>query len=95
VQPRHRHQEFLRFLKQVERAYPDEGTGRELHLVMDDYAAQKRVEVPDWHAAQPRVKVHFTPTSASWLDTVEIWFGIERQAIRRATFCSTPWKRYR
>ena len=58
-QPRHRHQEFLRFLKQVARAYP----GRELHLVMDNYAAHKRVEIRDWLAANPRVQVHFTPTS--------------------------------
>ena len=85
VQPRHRHQEFLRFLKQVAKAYPD----RELHLVMDNYAAHKRVEVTNWLAANPRVNVHFTPTSASWMNLVEIWFGIiERQAIRRGTFGS-------
>ncbi|MGI8881436.1 MAG: IS630 family transposase [Jatrophihabitans sp.] len=84
-QPRHRHQEFLRFLKQVARAYPD----RELHLVMDNYAAHKRIEVRDWLAANPRVTVHFTPTSGSWLNLVEVWFGIiERQAIRRGTFRS-------
>jgi transposase len=74
-QDRHRHQEFLRFLKHVARAYPDQ----ELHLVMDNYAAHKRVEV--------RNHVHFTPTSASWLNLVEVWFGIiERQAIHRGTF---------
>jgi transposase len=84
-QPRHRHQEFLRFLKQVARAYPD----RELHLVMDNYAAHKRAEVRTWLAANPRVQVHFTPTSASWMNLVEVWFGIiERQAIRRGTFRS-------
>jgi len=83
--PRHRHQEFLAFLKQVARAYPD----RELHLVMDNYAAHKRVEVRDWLAANPRVTVHFTPTSGSWLNLVEVWFGIiERQAIHRGTFGS-------
>ena len=59
--PRHRHQEFLAFLKQVARAYPDDG--RQLHLVMDNYAAHKRVEVRDWLAANPRIHVHFTPTS--------------------------------
>jgi len=53
VQPRHRHQEFLRFLKQVARTYPDDGTGLELHLVMDNYAAHKRVEVRDRLAANP------------------------------------------
>jgi transposase len=83
--PRHRHQEFLSFCKQVARAYP---TG-ELHLVMDNYAAHKRVEVRDWLADNPRVHVHFTPTSASWMNLVEVWFGIiERQAIRRGTYRS-------
>ena len=65
--PRHRHQEFLAFLKQVARAYPGDGTGQELHLVMDNYAAHKKVEVRDWLAANPRIHVHFTPTSGSWL----------------------------
>ena len=83
--PRHRHQEFLAFLKQVARAYP----GRDLHLVMDNYAAHKRVEVRDWLAANQRIQVHFTPTSGSWLNLVEVWFGIiERQAIHRGTFGS-------
>src|ERR1700677_273335 len=82
-QDRHRHQEFLRFLKHVARAYPDQ----QLHLVMDNYAAHKRVEIRDWLAANPRIHVHFTPTSASWLNLVEVWFGIiERQAIHRGTF---------
>jgi transposase len=83
--PRHRHQEFLRFLKQVARAYP----AGELHLVMDNYAAHKRVEIRDWLAANPRVHVHFTPTHASWMNLVEVWFSIiERQAIHRGTFTS-------
>ena len=83
--PRHRHQEFLAFLKQVARAYPD----GELHLVMDNYATHKRVEVRTWLAANPRIIVHFTPTSGSWLNLVEVWFGIiERQAIHRGTFNS-------
>ncbi len=87
--PRHRHQEFLAFLKQIARAYPDDGTGQELHLVMDNYAAHKRVEVRDWLAANPRVHGHFTPTSGSWLNLVEVWFGIiERQAIHRGSFRS-------
>jgi transposase len=86
---RHRHQEFLAFLKHVARAYPDRGDGVELHLVMDNYATHKRVEVRDWLAANPRVHVHFTATSGSWLNLVEVWFGIiERQAIRRGTFIS-------
>jgi len=86
---RHRHQEFLAFLKHVARAYPDRGDGTELHLVMDNYATHKRVEVRDWLAANPRIHVHFTPTSGSWLNLVEVWFGIiERQAIRRGVFPS-------
>ena len=54
--------EFLRFLRQAARAYPD----RELHLVMDNYAAHKKAEVRDWLAANPRIHAHFTPTSASF-----------------------------
>ena len=84
---RHRHQEFLAFLKHVARAYPD----RELHLIMDNYAAHKRPEIKAWLADNPRIHVHFTPTSGSWLNMVEIWFGIiERQAIRRGSFTSVP-----
>jgi transposase len=83
--PRHRRQEFLAFLRQVARAYPD----RELHLVMDNYAAHKTPEVKDWLAANPRVAVHFTPTHASWMNLVEVWFSIiERQAIHRGTYTS-------
>ena len=82
---RHRHQEFLAFLKHVARAYPDQ----ELHLIMDNYATHKRVEVRDWLTANPRIHTHFTPTSGSWLNLVEVWFGIiERQAIRRGVFLS-------
>ncbi len=85
VKPRHRHQEFLAFLKQVARAYPE----GELHLVMDNYAAHKRVEIRDWLTANPRIHAHFTPTTGSWLNLVEVWFGIiERQAIHRGTFGS-------
>ena len=86
---RHRHQEFLAFLKQVARAYPDDGTGRQLHLVMDNYAAHKHPAVKAWLAANPRVACHFTPTHASWMNLVEVWFSlIERQAIHRGTFGS-------
>ena len=93
---RHRHQEFLAFLKHLVRAYPDRGDGVELHLVMDNYATHKRPEVKAWLAANPRVHFHFTPTSGSWLNLVEVWFGIiERQAIRRGVFrrCRTWWAR--
>src|SRR3954447_6754481 len=85
--PRHRHQEFLRFLRQIARAYPRV----ELHLVMDNYAAHKHPAVRAWLAANPRVNVHFTPTSASWLNLVECWFSIiERQAIHRGSYASVP-----
>ena len=82
---RHRHQEFLAFLKQVARAYPD----IELHLVMDNYATHKHPTVKQWLQDNPRIHVHFPPTSGSWLNLVEVWFGIiERQAIHRGTFAS-------
>jgi transposase len=82
---RHRHQEFLAFLKHLARAYP----GRQLHLVMDNYAAHKHPNVKAWLAANPRIQVHFTPTSGSWLNLVEVWFSIiERQAIHRGSFPS-------
>lgn len=85
LKPRHRRQEFLAFLRQVARAYP----GRELHLVMDNYAAHKTPEVKAWLEANPRISVHFTPTHASWMNLVEAWFAIvERQAIRRGVFTS-------
>jgi len=85
--PRHRHQEFLAFLEPVARAYPDNGDGTQLHLVMDNHAAHKRVEIRDWLTTKPRIHAHFTPTSGSWLNLV--WFGIiERQAIHRGTFTS-------
>lgn len=71
------------FLKHVARAYPNQ----ELHLVMDNYATHKKLEVREWLAANPRIHTHFTPTSASWMNLVEVWFGIiERQAIHRGTF---------
>ena len=65
------------------------GDGTELHLIMDNYAAHKHPKVKAWLAANPRIHVHFTPTSGSWLNLVEVWFGIiERQAIHRGTFAS-------
>jgi len=83
--PRHRHQEFLVFLRHLARGYPDQ----QLHLIMDNYAAHKHPNVKAWLAANPRIHIHFTPTSGSWLNLVEVWFGIiERQAIHRGTFAS-------
>ncbi len=94
LKPKHRHQEFLAFLKQIERTYrgavdPETGKPVELHLVMDNYAAHKHKNVRDWLAEHPRFKVHFTPTHASWMNLVEVWFGlVERQAVRRGVFKS-------
>ena len=93
LKPRHRHQEFLAFLKQIERTYRDaldaDGHPVELHLVMDNYAAHKHQNVRAWLADHPRFIVHFTPTHASWMNLVEVWFGIvERQAVRRGVFKS-------
>ena len=93
LKPRHRHQEFLAFLKQIERAYrhvlDEDGDPVELHLVMDNYAAHKHRNVRAWLEQNPRLRVHFTPTHASWMNLVEVWFGIvERQAIRRGVFKS-------
>jgi len=83
--PRHRHQEFLAFLKQVAKAYPRV----KLHVVCDNYATHKHPAVKAWLARNPRITLHFTPTSGSWLNMVEIFFGIiTRQAIRRGTFTS-------
>jgi transposase len=93
LKPRHRNTEFLAFLKQIERAYrhvvEDDGKPVELHLVMDNYAAHKHHNVRDWLADNPRFVVHFTPTHASWMNLVEVWFSlIERQAIHRGVYGS-------
>jgi len=83
--PRHRHQEFLKFLKKVAAAHPDV----ELHVVCDNHATHKHPKVREWLTANPRVTLHFTPTGCSWLNMVEIFFGIiTRQSIRRGTFRS-------
>lgn len=80
---RHGKAEFLDFLKKVARAYPR----RELHVVVDNYHTHKHAEVNAWLAKHPRITLHFTPTSGSWLNLVEVFFGIiTRQAIRRGTF---------
>jgi transposase len=82
---RHRHIEFLAFCKQVAKAYPR----RELHLVLDNYGTHTHPRVRAWLARNPRIHLHFTPTSASWMNLVEIFFGIiTRKAIRRGTFTS-------
>ncbi len=83
--PRHRHEEFLKFVKHVAKTYPR----RKLHIVVDNYATHKHPAVAAWLAKNPRITLHLTPTSGSWLNMVEIFFGIiTRQAIRRGTFTS-------
>jgi putative transposase len=83
---RHRHQEFLRFLQRIEAAVPED---LNIHLVVDNYVTHKHKKVRNWLAARPRFQVHYTPTYASWLNQVEIWFNIITQkAIRRGTFRS-------
>jgi transposase len=83
--PRHRNEEFLTFLKQVAKAYPRV----KLHIVCDNYATHKHPSVQAWLARNRRITMHFTPTSGSWLNMVEIFFGIiTRQAIRRGSFTS-------
>jgi len=85
--PRHRHGEFLAFLRSIVKAYPR----RELHLILDNYGTHKHPDVRQWLEAHPRVHFHFTPTSGSWLNLVERWFAlITDQAIRRGSFDSVP-----
>lgn len=80
---RHRSTEFLRFLKEVDAATPK---GLELHLVLDNYATHKTPKVKEWLLKHPRVVLHFTPTSASWLNLVERWFAeLTRRKLQRST----------
>jgi len=82
----HRHQEYLDFLKHVDTNIPQD---LEIHLVVDNYSTHKHMKVKHWLAAHPRYQVHYTPTYASWLNQVEIWFNlITQRAIRRGTFRS-------
>lgn len=84
---RHRHQEFLRFLQLIATRYPR----GQLHLVLDNYRTHKHPEVQLWLSKHPRIRLHFTPTSASWMNQVETWFSIvHRTAIRRGVFRSVP-----
>jgi transposase len=84
--PQHRHDEFLTFLKTVERKTPSE---LEIHAIVDNYATHKHARVQSWLAKHPRVHLHFTPTSASWLNLVERLFAeVTDKAIRRGVFTS-------
>src|SRR5216684_933617 len=77
---RHRHQEYLDFLRQIEKNVPSE---LDVHVIVDNYGTHKHPRVKRWLAQRPRFHMHFTPTYASWLNQVEIWFNrITQQAIR-------------
>ena len=81
---RHRHQEFLAFLRHIDANVP---RTLDVHLIVDNYATHKHATVRAWLAKRPRYHLHFTPTYSSWLNQVEIWFGvITRRAIRRGSF---------
>ena len=84
--PRHRHQEFLKFLRTVDAEFPET---LDLHLILDNYGTHKHPKVQQWLQKHPRFKLHFTPTSASWTNLVERWFReLTEKAIRHAAFVS-------
>jgi len=83
---RHRHQEFLRFLRRIQREFPGNAP---LHLVMDNYGTHGTAEVKDWLRRHSRFQVHYIPTSSSWLNLIERWFGeLTSKRIRRDSFLS-------
>ena len=85
ARPRHTGADFLAFLRRIERVYPD----AELYVILDNVSTHKTPAVRAWLERHPRITFHFTPTSASWMNQVETWFGIlSRQAIRRGSFGS-------
>jgi transposase len=85
---RHRHQEFLKFLRRLDREFPGE---RELHLVVDNYGTHKTPAVQAWLERHPRFVPHFIPTSSSWLNLVERWFReLTQKAVRRGAFARVP-----
>ena len=87
-QNRHRHQEWLKFLKLIDTSTPAE---KDLHLIVDNYATHKHPKVKAWLAKHPRFHIHFTPTSASWLNMVERFFrDITVRSLRRGVFHSVP-----
>lgn len=86
--PRHRNEEFLKFLRKIDRETPPEVA---LHLILDNYGTHNHPQVKTWLAKHPRFHRHFIPTSSSWLNLVERWFGeITRKRIRRGIFKSVP-----
>jgi DDE superfamily endonuclease len=86
--PRHRHGEFLKFLRLIDREVPK---GLQIHMILDNYGTHKHPNVQAWLAKHPRFHLHFIPTSSSWLNLVERWFReITDKAIRRGVFGSVP-----
>ena len=86
--PRHRHQEFIRFLKKIDGETP---AGLNLHLIVDNYGTHKHPKVTAWLKRHSRFQLHFIPTSSSWLNMVERWFReITDKRIRRGTFRNVP-----
>lgn len=86
--PRHRHQEFIRFLNKIDKETPAE---LDLHLIVDNYATHKHPRVKSWLKRHPRFHFHFIPTSSSWLNMVERWFReISDKRIRRGSFQNVP-----
>ncbi|MPZ24107.1 MAG: IS630 family transposase [Dehalococcoidia bacterium] len=84
--PRHRHQEFLHFLRQLDREFSRD---LDLHLILDNYGTHTHPQVKAWLEKHPRFRLHFTPTGASWLNLVERWFReITEKRIRRGVFLS-------
>lgn len=86
--PRHRHQEFIRFLKVIDARTP---ANLDLHLILDNYATHKHPRVRSWLRRHPRFHLHFIPTSSSWLNLIERWFAeITNKWLRRSAFRSVP-----
>jgi transposase len=86
--PRHRHSEFLKFLRTIDCEVPE---GLEVHLILDNYSTHTHANVKKWLAKHPRFHLHFTPTASSWLNLVERFFGkLTDKAIRRGIFTSVP-----
>lgn len=86
--PRHRHEEFLIFLRKIDRETPRE---LDIHLILDNYGTHSHPNVKQWLQKHPRFKLHFTPTSCSWLNLIERWFAeLTRKRIRRGIFRSVP-----
>jgi transposase len=86
--PRHRHIEFLKFLRTIDRDVPQ---GLEIHLILDNYATHNHPNVKKWLAKHARFHLHLTPTASSWLNMIERWFGkLTDKAIRRGVFQSVP-----